>query len=120
MLEETYNKDIVQYGDLSSHLDTHHRQQLAYLVDEDIKSINQSFVSNMLTRENCSSFILDAGISVMDLMLVGVPLEGTNAVANAEPAMFRYSMERKHDPCELFCKMLNEIMWGDIPSDIET
>ena len=115
-----YHSDVVQYEDLSSHPDTHHSQQSAYLVDEDSKSINQSFISNMLSQEKCSYFILDSGINEMDLMLVGMALEEANAAAYAEPAMFRYEMERKHDAGKLFCEMANEIVWGDIPSDIET
>ena len=103
MLEETYNKDIVQYGDLSSHLDTHHRQQLAYLVDEDIKSINQSFVTNMLTQENCSSFILDA-----DLMLVGLPLERgpMQQLMLSQPCSdIRWKESMIHASCFVKCSM---------------
>ncbi|TKV92841.1 hypothetical protein SEVIR_9G187000v4 [Setaria viridis] len=88
--------------------------------DEDIKAISELVIGDMLNQENCSSFILDAGINRVDSIFAGMVLDEDNAGAQARPTMFRDWMGRKYDACELFCEMPSKIMWDDILSDIET
>ncbi|CAN6274112.1 unnamed protein product [Urochloa humidicola] len=68
-VQMAYLRDVIwDDDDLYSDLDTQHGsvQQSAYLVCEGSKLIAESVIDDVLTQDNCSSFILDAGIDVSD------------------------------------------------------